>query len=294
MSNLPDNSGVGSLALDRERVTCLLLINTQLMKKAINIYHNILCNQQTLQQMPQQTRQSAIDSYQNCTRRLHCNLTVLNYIHEKYHADPSQVSQQQNKASFPIILSAPQDTPELIQLYTKLQELYPEALQYLKMKLQQMRKSQFQNQPNQNQQPQQSRPSSFSQQQLPQRGQQMPQRQLSQQQINNLQQQQQQQQQQNPMMASNSPMLGNVNTINPQSTSGQPDFLQQQQHYNNGFNGQNQKFGGNIPQQQGQPSAISPQQILQQMNNGPLGGSGNMNSNLAAGNGNNNNMMDFF
>lgn len=124
--------------LDRDRVTCLLLINTQLMKKAINLYHNVLINPQTLTRLLPQDKKNVIEQYQNYTRRLHCNLQVLSFIHEKYHMDPaSNQNQPSNKISFPFVLSPPPDMPELTQLYNKLQELYPEAIQFLKMKMQQ-------------------------------------------------------------------------------------------------------------------------------------------------------------
>ncbi|KAK6456721.1 uncharacterized protein RJT20DRAFT_33990 [Scheffersomyces xylosifermentans] len=290
MSSMNESANIAPLGLDRERVTCLLLINTHLMKKAINIYLTVLCNPQAQQQMPPQARQSAIESYQNCTRRLHCNLSVLNYIHEKYHSDPSQ-EPSHNKASFPIMLSPPQEMPELIQLYTKLQELYPEALQFLKSKLQQMKKQQQfqqsgqappQNQPPQlqQQQPPQQHSSIMQGQQIipPRQQQQMPQRQI------NL--------QQNQIMSNNSPMLNNANpnSMNGPSGSGnQQEFLQQQ--FQGGYNGQGQKYNGNMnsvqPQLQQQSSALSPQQILQQ-----VGTPGNANANL--GNNNGNGMMDFF
>ena len=135
-----------SLETDKERVTCLLLINTQLMKKAINIYTNLLTNKQILLQIPPQNKQTIMELYQNCTRRIHCNLSVLTYINEKYNSDGSQGanSVQQGRPQFPFIMSAPPDMPELNQLYSKLQELYPEALQFLKMKIQQLKKSQGQ------------------------------------------------------------------------------------------------------------------------------------------------------
>jgi len=115
------------------------------MRKAINLYNNVLCNGTSFQSLPPQAQKSLMESYQNCTRRLHCNLSVLTYIHEKYHGNPSASS---NKPSFPIIMSPPQDMPELNQFYSKLQELYPEAIQFLKLKIQQMRQKQFQNQGN--------------------------------------------------------------------------------------------------------------------------------------------------
>lgn len=125
------------LELDRERVSCLLLINTQLIKKAYGIYVNIIGDPQQLQQLPPQTKQSVLEQYQNLSRRVQCNISVLSYISEKYHnkgAPPTQ-----NRIQFPVILSPPPEMPELNNLYRKLQDLYPDALQYLKLKIQQMR-----------------------------------------------------------------------------------------------------------------------------------------------------------
>ncbi|KAK6201462.1 uncharacterized protein RJT21DRAFT_35370 [Scheffersomyces amazonensis] len=270
MTTVTDNRN--PLDLDRERVTCLLLINTHLMKKSINIYNNMLCNPQAMQSMPQEAKSAAIESYQNCIRRLHCNLTVLNYIHEKYHNDASQQSSQ-TKASFPIILSPPTDMPELTQLYNKLQDLYPEAMQYIKLKLQQMKKQHFQQQqqqvppqaplPPQQQQQQQ-------QQQLQQQQQQQPQMAPQQKAIQNRQVSQQQ-------MMNKGNLLGTPNS-NGLNTPSQQEFIQPQFSTFNGQNNPNQNYQSPmlqnvIPQQQGGPQqsvqAISPQQILQQMNLGP-------------------------
>jgi type II secretory pathway pseudopilin PulG len=129
------------VSIDRERVTCLLVINTQLIRKTTEIY-NQAKNSQNFQQIPPATQKGLMETYQNCTRRIHCNLLVLTYIHEKYHGNPQQPVQTQQKATFPIIMSAPQEMPELNQFYTKLQDLYPEAVQFLKMKIQQMRQKQ--------------------------------------------------------------------------------------------------------------------------------------------------------
>lgn len=140
--NTMNSSGAPLLvSIDRERVTCLLVINTQLIRKTIEIYNQVK-NSQTFQQIPPATQKGLMETYQNCTRRIHCNLLVLTYIHEKYHGNPQQPVQSQQKATFPIIMSAPQEMPELNQFYTKLQDLYPEAVQFLKMKIQQMRQKQ--------------------------------------------------------------------------------------------------------------------------------------------------------
>lgn len=89
------------LSLDRDRVTCLLLINTHLMKKCSNMYTNIICNQSLMQQMSNENRVSITQSYANYIKRLQCNLTTLNYIYEKYHgsSQPQQQQQQQQQAS---------------------------------------------------------------------------------------------------------------------------------------------------------------------------------------------------
>lgn len=266
MSSIPDKRN--PLDLDRERVTCLLLINAQLMKKAVNIYVNVLTNQQTMQQIPPQNKQTILELYQNCTRRIHCNLSVLSYLHEKYHTDPNQQTST-NRAQFPIIMSAPQDMPELQQLYNKLQDLYPEALQFLKVKINQMRKL-SQGQPN----TQQTRSASLSTQpqfnspQIPQ------------------------QMQPSPAMVNNS-MLNNVASNSfqnlgpkdipqnfmqqlqpqqplqgrPQSQQQMPSNFNPQQPANNNY--VNMNMTQQLQPQQPSMQGISPQQILQQMNGTP-------------------------
>lgn len=69
------------LTIDRERVQVLLLVNTQLLKKAIALYNNVLINPQTLGRLLPQERLRVVEQYQNYTRRIHCNLQVLTYIH---------------------------------------------------------------------------------------------------------------------------------------------------------------------------------------------------------------------
>lgn len=125
------------LELDRERVACLLVINTHLFKRAIKIYGNVLTNQTALQQLLPQNKQAILSQYQNYIRTIHCNLAVLSYIHEKYTKEPGQVPA--NKTQFPIIMSAPPDMPELNLLYLKLRELYPEAVQFWKAKINSIR-----------------------------------------------------------------------------------------------------------------------------------------------------------
>ncbi|CAN3365804.1 hypothetical protein DICA3_F20802 [Diutina catenulata] len=128
------------LEIDRERTTCLLLINTQLIKKALQVYNNVLLNPKALSQMQAPDRQQMMEQYQQYTRRIHCNLGVLSYIHDRYHGDPNSG----NKVKFPLIISPPPDMQELTPLYNKLQELYPEAVQYLKMKINQYKQQQSQ------------------------------------------------------------------------------------------------------------------------------------------------------
>lgn len=274
MSMVPGKQS--ALDLDRERVTCLLLINAQLMKKAVNIYMNILTNQQTMQQIPPQNKQTIMDLYQNCTRRIHCNLSVLSYLHEKYHADPKTA--QASKTQFPIIMSAPQDMPELGQLYGKLQELYPEALEFLKGKINQMRK-QAQVPPSQ-QSPLQATPQLLNNSQMPRRVQQSPAmangsmlnniasnnyqnigpKDMSQ---NFMQQPQQAQQIPQQQMSQFNAQSANSNfanmSVNPQLQPQQLQQLQQPQQ-------QQQQPQQQQPQQPNMQS-ISPQQIIQQMNN---------------------------
>ncbi|EGW35228.1 uncharacterized protein SPAPADRAFT_58434 [Spathaspora passalidarum NRRL Y-27907] len=276
------------LSLDRERVTCLLLVNAHLMKKAINIYHSVLSNQM-FQQMPEKERARALDSYQNCTRRIHCNLSVLNHLHDKYHGDPSQPLPP-SRPTFPIMLSAPADMPELVQLYSKLQELYPEAMQFIKMKIQQMKNSKhFQQQQQQQQQQLQMQQSQQQQQQMQQH--QDPQTQQLQQQQAQLSHQSPMQSQQFPPQQRPPQQQQKPDPMLYSKPHGEPQ--KDQSMYNNGFNSAPRSMGnvdsmptpsgrnsvdffvqtgitdyvGSGGSNQGRQSsmqALSPQQILQQ------------------------------
>lgn len=128
--------------IDRDRVTVLLLINSLLIKKAYNIYVTILSNQQTIQRMLHQSRQTILDQSNNLNRRLQCNLSVLSYINDLYHNKAA--AQQPNRLQFPVILTAPVEMPELKPLYKRLHDLYPEAIEFLKVKIQQMKQQQMQ------------------------------------------------------------------------------------------------------------------------------------------------------
>ena len=221
------------LSLDRDRVTCILLINTHLIKKCCNIHNTMLNNPQFMQQISPENRAMLTNTYNHYIRRLQCNLATLNYIYEKYHSP--QPLQQSSKAIFPIILSAPQDMPELNQLYSKLQELYPEGVQYFKMKFEESRKQQafqqqLQLQQQQHQQHQQQQQSMHAPQQQSQQVPPPPQQVL---------QQQQQSQQQSPQTQSQT---------QSQAPPPPPQQQQQQQHQ---------------PQQQQQapPQSIPPTQL---------------------------------
>ncbi|RKP31770.1 hypothetical protein METBISCDRAFT_22045 [Metschnikowia bicuspidata] len=128
------------LNLDRERVSVLLSINVHLIKKACSIYVGMLNNQQTFRLMLPQNRQSVVELFNNLNRRLQYNLSVLLYISDLYHNKAA--SQQSSRFQFPVILSTPPEMPELHQLYKRLQELYPEAIQFLKSKMQDMKQQQ--------------------------------------------------------------------------------------------------------------------------------------------------------
>ncbi|MCH0629622.1 hypothetical protein JNB11_06575 [Kocuria palustris] len=186
--------------VDRERATLLLVINTHLIKKALSVYNGVFLNQKALSQMQTHERQQLMDLYQHYTRRIHCNLGVLLYIHEKYQGDPTN-----SKMKFPIILNAPPDMAELSPLYNKLQELYPEAVQYLKMKINQMKQQQQQQQ-------QQQQPQHLQQQQHQQH--------LQQQQLQQQQLQQQQHHQQPPQKPPS--MLGGNQGVPGSGFSGGP------------------------------------------------------------------------
>lgn len=247
-----DRTGV---LLDRERVTCLLLINTQLMKKAINLYVNVLTNQQALQQLLPQNKQQVVELYQNCTRRLHCNLAVLSTLHEKYHSSVQQPAQP-NKPQFPVIMSAPPDMPELNQLYTKLQELYPDAVRFLKLKYQQLRK-QAQGTPAASQLGTNAPTPLQNAAPMPQS---MP-----------------MVMQQTPTNYSPAPSHALPPVATPASSTTFPagtkdDFMMpsQQSQFSNGFNPQNMNSGYQNVGQEPQMLAMSPQQILQQANTGMM------------------------
>ncbi|CAI5757305.1 unnamed protein product [Candida verbasci] len=257
------------LSLDKDRVTCLLLINTYLMKKCFNMYTNIITNQQFMQQMSQEQRQGITYSYGNCIKRLQCNLATLNYIHEKYNSPNNQ--QQLQKQSFPVMLSAPQDMPELQHLYSKLQELYADAVQYLKHRIEEMRKQQMLNQnqqmmsqpqgPQQQQQnmtpqnmtPQQHQPNMGPPQSIPPQNippQNIPPQNIPPQQMPQMQQQPQSQQMDDMFMNDNYPQ----NDSMPSSTQDYQNYDNNMNNYNNQNNGINSM------------STLSPQQILQQAN----------------------------
>lgn len=123
--------------IDRDRVTVLLLINCLLIKKAYHIFVTILSNRQTFQQMLPQNRQSIMEQYNNINRRLQCNLGVLSYISDVYFNKVA--AQQPNRIQFPVILLTPPEMPELRLLYKRLQDLYPDAIEFLKLKIQQMK-----------------------------------------------------------------------------------------------------------------------------------------------------------
>ncbi|PSK39415.1 hypothetical protein C7M61_002026 [Candidozyma pseudohaemuli] len=123
--------------IDKDRATVLLLINTHLIKKAYQMYVSFLSNPPALQLLAPQGRQQVLEQYLNLNKRLQCNLSVLSYINDTYHNKAA--AQQPNRLQFPVILLAPAELPELRQLYKRLQDLYPEALQFLKAKLQQIK-----------------------------------------------------------------------------------------------------------------------------------------------------------
>ncbi|KAG7192502.1 uncharacterized protein KQ657_001597 [Scheffersomyces spartinae] len=263
-----------TIALERERVKCLLLINTQLMKKALKVYNN----QGILNTLEPRLRQQVIELYQNCTKRLHCNLLVLTFIYEKYHDDiatassSSSTTSTNNKASFPVILSPPPDMPELNQLYQKLQELYPEAVQYLKMRLLQWKRAQQDmNQPQANQIPlqQHSPPPSLT---------------------GRANQQQQHHQQQIPPTSSSN----NNNISSPQITSQMPSTVQRQM--SGQFSQQHTPIMTNSPLYKNTPSYIPPKQSQQQlpMVLNPSFNPSNTNSTNNNNNNNNNNGSQSF
>ncbi|EGV60454.1 hypothetical protein CANTEDRAFT_111035 [Yamadazyma tenuis ATCC 10573] len=260
------------LTVDRDRVSCLLLINSQILKKAINIYNNVLINSQALSRLQPQERQRVVEQYQGYTRRIHCNLQVLTFIHEKYHLDDP--SHQTSRTPFPFIIQAPPDMPELNSLYTKLTELYPEALQFLRLKMQQMKEEQM--------------GKSSTNSSTPNVTNTMPNR-MSPNGVNTM--------ASNPMSNVNSPMLNNMMPNHmaqqrhqmvqkPQQPQNQPPIHQyqpQKQFANNGMpmnnmtGNQHQHQQQQHQQQQHQQQqqqlnqAVAPQSLYQQMNDGSPG-----------------------
>lgn len=128
MNSLYDKKNL--LDIDKKRVSCLLLINTQLMKRFIAIYHKFFCNIQFFKTISSHNKQKIFELFQNCARRIHCNLMVLAYIQENYHHQQI-FNKKKSKFSYPIIMTTLPDFPELNELYLKLQSLYAQEYELL-------------------------------------------------------------------------------------------------------------------------------------------------------------------
>ncbi|KAI5960118.1 uncharacterized protein KGF55_004841 [Candida pseudojiufengensis] len=274
------------LSLDKDRVTCLLLINTHLIKKCSGMYNNMLSNPQFMQQMSNENRFNVTQSYTNALKRLQCNLATLHYLNEKYHGNQPLI-----KAIYPTIVVAPPDMPELNPLYGKLQELYGDAMQHLKMRMEEMKRQQqqqmFQQQQQQQQQQQPMQP--MQQQQQPQH--------------HNQQQQQQQQQQRPPSQQQQQQPQQNLQQQHPQQQNLQPQHqhLQSQPSSQPPSQPPSQPQSSHLPQPSTQPlddlmltgndstfnSSQTPMNDFQ--NNGFGNNNGNNSSGNTGGNGNNNN-----
>lgn len=281
----------------------LLLINTHLIKKAYQMYVSFLSNPPALQLLAPQGRQQVLEQYSNLNRRLQCNLSVLLYINDTYHNKAA--AQQPNRLQFPVILSAPAELPELRSLYKRLQDLYPEALQFLKVKLQQMKQQQEMQRPGMVQQPlQQPIPQSQQHTQRPMPGAHLQQQQQPQQQQHQQHQQHQQQPPQNQSPFDQFAMPPNSDMNQRSRAQAQKPQVQQQAHkpmdmsqsnsfmgppkdqdflaFNNNPNNNNGIGGGSFAggfagneNPDGMPMnmlSILPQQILQQQQNGGGGG----------------------
>jgi len=131
------------IQLDKQRVNLLLTINTLLL-------HRYTQNHD-----------------QNLLKRLHANLTCIGELSEKFNNAGNT-----NKHIFPTILSPPTDSPELVELYVRLQQLFPEGVQILQRRTlllrQEQLKRQFQQQPPPPQQQQQQPGQQMGQQGIPQ------------------------------------------------------------------------------------------------------------------------------
>ncbi|ODQ82022.1 hypothetical protein BABINDRAFT_165523 [Babjeviella inositovora NRRL Y-12698] len=116
-----------SVDLDIRRVQVLLRINNILLTKWIEFQQ--LTPRPTPQNPPTPQQQ---DFLQHVMRRTHCNLTYLAMVNDRYQ-NPNYAAQSSQPA-FPAILTPPPSIPELADLYTQLQQLFPQALMMLQKK----------------------------------------------------------------------------------------------------------------------------------------------------------------
>lgn len=221
---------VNLVELDKKRIQILLSINTVLLKK---------CSQLQRQMFPEMESQQAQprEQFQNYMKRVHMNLSCLATINERHNG--SGQPPNPSKPQFPTTITPPQEMPELVDLYSELQQVYPEAVQFIQRRIIMMRQQQQMQQSQQMQQQQQQQ-----QQMQPQQIQQQMQQQMQ------LQQHQLQQQQQiQPQQFMQSQPISSHAT--PQV---QPDQVTPQQLFEP-MPGQTNDFNAT-------PASLSPQQIL--------------------------------
>lgn len=166
------------------------------------------------------------EQFQNYMKRVHMNLSCLATINDRHNGSgqPSNPS----KPQFPTTITPPQEMPELVDLYSELQQVYPEAVQFIQRRIIMLRQQQQMQQSQQMQQHQQ---------------------QMQQQQIQQQTQQQQTQQQIQPQQFLQSQPLSSHAT--PQVV---PDQVTPQQLFEP-MPGQGNDFTAT-------PASLSPQQIL--------------------------------
>lgn len=111
------------LQLDKQRVGLLLTINTLLLHKYTQTHD------------------------QNLLKRLHANLTCIGELSEKFNTGNNTT-----KPIFPSILSPPNDSNELMELYVRLQQLFPEGVQIIQRRTLLLRQEQLKRQFQQQQQ----------------------------------------------------------------------------------------------------------------------------------------------
>ncbi|KAF2808103.1 uncharacterized protein BDZ99DRAFT_392203 [Mytilinidion resinicola] len=113
----------GAQARDKERVTLLLEINTELLQEICRLQEQGKSGHIGPMPPPKEEGKedvkAASKEYIDCMRRLQANLSYLATTAERAHKPAAQVPPG------PAIMATPSTPPALSQLYTKLQVLFP-------------------------------------------------------------------------------------------------------------------------------------------------------------------------